>query len=155
MTLVPGRPGPDFTLQSQHGERFSLSSLRGSRVVVMFYPFAFSRICTDELAAIRDGLPELHDGGVVALAVSCDPIFTLRAFADAQRLTFPLLSDFWPHGHVAREYGVFDEEQGCARRGTFLLDPAGAVRWQVVNDLGQARDLEDVRRALADPWGRP
>ncbi len=149
MTLETGRPAPDFALKSQHGEDITLASYRGRRaVVVMFYPFAFSSICTGELAEVRDHLPEFDNDDVALLAVSCDPMFAVRAFADAEGFTFPLLSDFWPHGEVARRYGVFDAERGCALRGTFVLDASGILRWKVENGFPDARELKAVKRAL-------
>jgi mycoredoxin-dependent peroxiredoxin len=74
---------------------------------------------------------------------------TLRAWAEDQRYTFPLLSDFWPHGAVARAYGVFNEDAGFATRGSFLVDASGVLRWSVVNGPGQARDIGAYREALA------
>jgi peroxiredoxin len=150
MPLEVGRQAPDFTLRDQHGQDVTLSSFRGQKaVVVMFYPYAFSRVCTGELCAVRDSLPTFETDDVAVLAVSCDPMFTLRAFADADGLTFPLLSDFWPHGEVARAYGVLDETRGCPRRSTFIVDREGALRWSVHNDLADARDLEEQARVLA------
>ncbi|CAN5532465.1 peroxiredoxin [soil metagenome] len=151
MTVLEiGRQAPDFTLRDQHGQDVSLSSFRGDRVVVvMFYPFAFSRVCTGELCAVRDSLPTFESEDVQVLAVSCDPMFTLRAFADADGLTFPLLSDFWPHGAVAASYGVLNETRGCADRSTFIVDREGVLRWAVHNDMPAARDLDEQARILA------
>jgi peroxiredoxin len=115
----------------------------------MFYPYAFSRVCTGELTAVRD-LPAFGSAEVQLLAVSCDPMFTLRAFAERESLTFPLLSDFWPHGEVAKAYGVFDEERGCAQRSTFIVDRSGVVRWSVHKPMPEARDLEEQARVLAE-----
>jgi mycoredoxin-dependent peroxiredoxin len=84
------------------------------------------------------------------LAVSVDSKFALRAYAEQEGYGFSLLADFWPHGAVAREYGVFDEESGMARRGTFIIDAGGTVRYVVVNPRGQARDLAEYRRILAE-----
>lgn len=99
------------------------------------------------MAALRDR-PDLLSAAEF-LAISCDPMFTLRAYADAQKLEFGLLTDFWPHGAIASSYGVFDPERGCALRGTFVVDRAGIVRWSVVNPIPEARDLDDYSRALA------
>lgn len=146
-----GDVAPDFELRSQHGEPIRLSGFRGDRsVVILFYPYAFSRICTAELCEIRDDLSTFQNDAVQVLAISCDAVHTLRAYADAEGYDFPLLSDFWPHGAVARAYGVFDETLGAAVRGSFLVDPHGAVRWSVVNGIGQARDLGGYHQALAD-----
>ncbi len=76
-------------------------------------------------------------------------MYALRAFADQQGFTFPMLSDFWPHGAVASAYGVFSEEVGIALRGSFLVDRDGVVRWSVVNGIPDARDLDDYRKAVA------
>jgi mycoredoxin-dependent peroxiredoxin len=151
MTLEIGQQAPDFELRDQHGQRVRLASFRGSRAVtVMFYPFAFSGVCTGELCSVRDNLPTFESDDVQVLAVSCDPMFSLRAFAERDGLTFPLLSDFWPHGEVARAYGVLNEDRGCADRSTFIVDRTGVVRWTVHNQMPEARDLEEQARVLAD-----
>lgn len=145
-----GGEAPDFTARTQHGEHLRLSDFRGRRnLVLVFYPSAFSGICTSELGAIRDRPELFRDAGADVLAISCDPMFSLRAYADAERLEFPLLSDFWPHGAIASEYGVFDPDSGRAVRGTFVIDRAGIVRWSVVKPISQARDLDDYTEALA------
>ncbi len=145
-----GRPVPDFQLKNQHGEDVSLSSFRGVKAVaVMFFPFAFSRTCTGELRDVRDGLPDLPPASVELLTISCDPMYTLRALADVERLSFSLLSDFWPHGDVARRYGIFDEQHGCALRGTYVVDRHGLLRWKVENGMPQARDWAAARRVLS------
>ena len=150
MPLDVGQPAPDFTLRDQHGRRTSLASYRGHRdVVVMFYPYAFSQVCGGELRAVRDALPQFQNDDVQLLAISCDSVFALRAFSEHDRLEYPLLSDFWPHGAVAQTYGVFDDARGCALRGTFVVDRAGLLRWQVVNAIADARNLDDCRLALA------
>ncbi len=143
-----GSPAPDFTLKNQHGEDVSLSALRGRNVVVVFYPFAFSGICTGELCEIRDNLNIFSGADAEVLAISCDPMFSLRAFADQDGYSFSLLSDFWPHGEVARSYGIFEEGPGAAARGTYLIDREGIVRWKIENGLGEARDLAAYREAL-------
>jgi peroxiredoxin len=145
-----GEIAPDFELRSQHGELTRLSRFRGEKsVIVLFYPFAFSNTCTGELGEIRDDLASFQNDAVQVLAISCDAMQTLRAFAEAQGYEFPLLSDFWPHGAVARAYGVFHEKVGAAVRGSFLVDSNGVVRWSVINGLGQARDLAGYHEALA------
>jgi mycoredoxin-dependent peroxiredoxin len=150
---LTGLEAPDFELRDQHGRPTRLSSFRGSQaVVVMFYPYAFSRVCTGELSAVRDH-PAFAHAGVQLLAVSCDPMFALRALAERDALSFPLLSDFWPHGEVARAYGVFDEERGCAERSTFIVDRSGWVRWVVHNPMPEARDLEEQVRVLGEVAG--
>jgi peroxiredoxin len=141
-----GDVAPDFTLINQHGEDVTLSSFRGAPVVLVFFPFAFSGVCTGEFAAIRDHMTELD--GAEVLAISCDHFFANRAFADAQDLEFSVLSDFWPHGHVSRSYGIFNETVGVAERGTYVIDGRGIVCWNVEHGIGEARDLGAYREAL-------
>ncbi|MEU3963482.1 peroxiredoxin [Streptomyces buecherae] len=151
MAVEVGAQAPDFALRTQHGEQVTLSEFRGERnVVLLFYPFAFTGVCTGELRALRDELPKFVNDDVQLLAVSNDSPFSLRVFAEQEGLEFPLLSDFWPHGETSRAYGVFDEEKGCAVRGTFVIDREGVVRWTVVNGLPDARDLNDYVKALAE-----
>jgi peroxiredoxin (alkyl hydroperoxide reductase subunit C) len=145
-----GTEAPDFTLRDQNNQEVTLSSFRGDRAAfVVFYPFAFSRICTGELSAVRDDLTSFQNDDVQILAVSVDQPYALKAWSQAQDYRFPLLSDFWPHGKVAQAYGVFDERAGKAVRGTFLVDRSGIVRFAEVNAPGQARDQDVWRKALA------
>ena len=145
----PGDSAPDFILRDQNREEVALSSFRGRRnVLVVFYPFAFSAICTGELSAVRDDLATFQNDAVQVLAVSVDHPFVLRAWADAHGYRFPLLSDFWPHGEVATRYGVFNTGAGFALRGTFLVDHTGIVRFAEVNEVGEPRDQENWRRAV-------
>jgi peroxiredoxin len=148
--LAVGDRATDFTLVDHLGAEVSLAGvLERANVVVIFVPFAFSGICTGELRAVRDGLEDFQHDGIQVLAISCDPMFALRAWADAEGYFFPLLSDFWPHGQVAQQFGVFNAEKGFAQRGTFLIDREGIVRWTEVNPTGLARDFSDYRAALA------
>ena len=147
--LDVGALAPDFTLKDQNGVDVTLSSFRGTKnVLLVFYPFAFSGICTGELHRIRDDLGAFVGEDVQVLAISCDPIFSLRGWADLEGYFFPLLSDFWPHGEVARAYGVFHQAGGMATRGTFLVDTEGVIRWTLVNPPGENRDFADYRLAL-------
>jgi len=149
MAIEVGTKSPDFTLKSQHGETVSLSDFKGKKnVVLLFYPFAFTGVCTGELCALRDELPAFVNDDVQLLAVSNDSPFALRVFSEQEGLEYPLLSDFWPHGEVSRSFGVFDEEKGCAVRGTFIIDTDGVLRWTVVNGLPDARDLNEYVKAL-------
>lgn len=147
---VVGSVAPDFELTNQHGQKVSLASFRDKKnVVVLFYPFAFSGICTGELCALRDDLAPFQNDQVELLAISCDPMYSLKAFADAEKYEFSLLADFWPHGEVAKKYGVFQEERGFSTRGTFMIDKSGVIRWSVVNGPGEARDIAAYKAALA------
>jgi peroxiredoxin len=145
-----GDEAPDFELNDQHNSPVRLSNFRGRKnVVLVFYPWAFTRVCTGELCAIRDELPSFQNDDVAVLSISVDSVMAHRVFADTEGLTYPMLSDFWPHGAVAQAYGVFDAERGAAVRGTFILDRSGIVRWKVVNAIPDARDLERYQKALA------
>jgi peroxiredoxin len=150
MAVEIGTEAPDFELPDQHGTPVKLSSFRGAKnVVLVFYPLAFSPVCSGELCALREDFPEVSSLDVALLTVSVDSMFTHRAWADAEHFQFSLLADFWPHGAVATEYGVFDEAKGLATRGTFVIDKKGIVRWSVVNPIPQARDIADYQKALA------
>ena len=150
MTITLGTAAPDFELSDQNGNKVSLASFKGKKnVVLLFYPFSFTGTCTGELCAMRDDLAPFQNDDVQVLAVSCDSMFTQRIFAEKEGYEFPVLADFWPHGAVAQSYGIFDDVRGCSLRGTFVIDKEGIVRWQVVNGLGDARNLEDDKSALA------
>ncbi len=149
MTVEVGAQAPDFSLPNQNREVVSLADFRGKQaVLVVFYPFAFSGICTGELCELRDDLSPFEDASVQVLAISADNVHVLRAFAESQGYSFPLLSDFWPHGAVAESYGVFNADAGAPNRGTFLIDKDGTVRFAEANGIGDARDQQGWRDAL-------
>jgi peroxiredoxin len=139
MSVDVGSTAPDFTLTDQDRQPVTLSAQRGKPVVLAFFPAAFSSVCTKELCTFRDQLGRLNDAGAQVYGISVDTFFTLKAFQDAQQLTFPLLSDF--NKQVIREYGVYNEDmiglKGIAKRAVFVLDKQGVVRHREV--------LEDAR----------
>ena len=145
-----GSKAPDFTIKNQNNQRVTLSSFRGSRnVLVVFYPFAYSSICTGELCSIQEDLDDFQNEDVQILAISADHPFALKSWAESQGFEFPLLSDFWPHGKISRIYGVFNEDHGMAVRGTFLIDKAGIVQFAEINGPGEPRDQNSWRMAVA------
>ena len=145
-----GDTAPDFELPDADRQPVRLSSFRGSKnVVVVFYPLAFTGTCEGELCAIRDSIGDFSGDDVVTLAISCDSTAVHRKWAQEQGYTFPLLADFWPHGEVARAYGVFQEEAGLALRGTFIIDKQGTVAYKTVNAIPDARDPDEYRKVLA------
>jgi mycoredoxin-dependent peroxiredoxin len=149
MSIDVGDAAPDFALKDQHGQTVSLSDFRGKHnVLLVFYPWSFSRICTKEMCEIRDALPTLQRDDTRVLAVSCDAMFTQRVYAEQEGLEYPVLSDFWPHGAVASAYGVFDDSLGAALRGSFVIDKDGVVRWCVVNAVREARSLGEYQSIL-------
>lgn len=150
MALQPGAVAPDFALPNQFGETISLADFRGRKpVALVFFPLAFTGICTGELCELRDNLALFSDSGVELLAVSVDNKATLRVFAEKEGYDFSLLSDFWPHGGVATAYDVFIADRGIATRATFLIDAEGIIRASIVNQPGEARSLDAYREALS------
>lgn len=150
MPIEIGEVAPDFTLPNQHGEPIALSSYRGHKnVVLIFFPWAFSGICTGELCEISERITSLDNDETVTLAVSCDAKFSLRIFAEREGYTFNLLSDHWPHGGVTQAYDVFNDEAGCGNRGTFIIDKAGVVRYGIMQGIGDARDPREYEKVLA------
>ena len=148
-TIDVGEQAPDFELRDATRQPVRLSDYRGKKAVVLvFYPFAFSRTCTGELCSIRDDIERFSNDDVETLAVSVDAPFALKAYGEQEGYDFPLLSDFWPHGDVARQYGVFNEQVGAAERGTFVIDKDGTVVYSVHNSIGEARDNEAYLAAL-------
>jgi mycoredoxin-dependent peroxiredoxin len=146
-----GELAPDFELLDQHGTPVRLSSFRGRRnVLLVFYPWSFSGVCTGELCVLRDDLGSFQNDDAQLLAVSIDSKYVQRVFADREGFEFPVLADFWPHGEVAQRYGVFDDVAGAALRGTFVIDREGIVRWSVLRGIPQARDPQEYRRVLAE-----
>jgi peroxiredoxin len=143
-----GVPAPDFTSRNQHGELLRLADLRGEATLLVFYPWAFSGICTRELAQLQDQLDRFAAGRARVLAISCDPMYALRVFAESLGLQFDLLTDHWPHGQIARRFGVFDEGLGVATRGSFLIDADGLLRWSVTNGIADGRDIAEHLAAL-------
>ncbi|GAB3162954.1 peroxiredoxin [Amycolatopsis sp. NPDC004378] len=151
MAVEVGSEAPDFTLNDYNKQPVQLSSFRGDKpVLLVFYPFAFSGICTGELCQLRDEFADYDNKGVQVLGVSVDTPFSLKAWADKEGYQFPLLSDFWPHGEVAQAYGVFNADAGLAVRGTFLIDTSGVVRFAEVNAPGEARDQQAWKKAVAE-----
>lgn len=149
MALENDTRAPDFDLPNQFGQRVRLSDFRGVKpVALVFFPLAFSGVCTGELCALRDNLALFVDADVELIGVSVDSKATLRAFAEQQGFDFPLLADFWPHGAVAREYGVFLEEKGFANRATFVIDTKGIIRSSFITAPGEPRSIEEYRAAL-------
>jgi mycoredoxin-dependent peroxiredoxin len=146
-----GQEAPDFTLKDQDGYEVTLSSFRGNQnVVIVFYPFTFTGVCEGELCSLRDDLSEFDAVKAQVLAISCDSRHAQKRWATEQGFTFPVLSDFWPHGEVARAYGVFNEQLGCANRATFVLDTAGKVVDTFASaNLGTPRERAEYEAALS------
>ncbi len=150
MPIEVGTIAPDFLLKDQNNQEVRLSGFRGARkVLVVFYPLAFTGTCQGELCQVRDHLSDFVNEDVQLLTISVDSPYAHKVWADREGYDFPLLADFWPHGAVAQAYGVFNEERGFANRGTFLIDREGVVRFAEMNEPGQARDQDGWRKALS------
>ena len=147
--IAVGQPAPDFTLRDQNNEEVSLSDFRGHQaVLIIFYPLAFTGICTGELCVVRDDLSTFQNDDVQVMTISVDSPYSHKVFSEKEGYEFPLLADFWPHGAVAQAYGVFNETTGFANRGTFLVDKDGIVRFAELNGPGEGRNADDWREAI-------
>jgi glutaredoxin-dependent peroxiredoxin len=153
MSIDVGMPAPDFMLVNQDRQKVTLSALRGTPVVLAFFPAAFSSVCTKELCTFRDSLGQLANAGAKVFGISVDTFFTLKAYHDQHELTFPLLSDF--NKQTIRDYGVFNEDmiglKGIAKRAVFVIDRDGIVRHREV--LEDARNEPDYSRVFASLAG--
>ncbi len=151
MALENDTRAPDFDLANQFGEHVRLSDFQGVKpVVLVFFPLAFSGVCTGELCALRDNLDLFKDHDVELLGISVDSKAALRAWAEQEGYDFQLLADFWPHGAVAKEYGVFLEEKGFANRATFVIDVRGVIRASFITAPGEPRSIEEYRAAIEE-----
>jgi len=149
MAVENNTEAPDFELSNQFGETVRLSDFRGkSPVVLVFFPLAFSGICTGELCALRDNLAWFKQSGVELIGISVDSKWSLRAWAEQEGYDFTLLSDLWPHGAVAQQYGVFLEDRGTANRATFVVDLEGIIRDSFITAPGEARDVDRYLEAI-------
>ncbi|GBG37284.1 peroxiredoxin [Mycobacterium montefiorense] len=148
--LPVGTTAPDFTLRDQNQQRITLSGYRGDKdVLLVFFPLAFTGICQGELDLLRDHLPQFENKDSVALAISVGPPPTHKIWAIESGFTFPVLSDFWPHGEVAQAYGVFNDQAGYSNRGTFVVDRSGIIQFAEMKEPGEARDQRLWTDALA------
>ena len=149
MSVDVGSKAPDFTLTSQDRRPVKLSEQRGRPVVLAFFPAAFSGVCQKELCTFRDSMARLNQANAQVFGISVDTFFALKAFADAQGLTFPLLSDF--NKQTISDYGVFNEDmiglKGIAKRAVFVIDKDGVVRHKEV--LDDARNEPNYDRVFA------
>ena len=146
---LDGLAAPAFSLTDQNGRLFVLDEHVGTAILLVFVPFAFSDVCTNELVELRNAGDLQGREDLIVVIVSCDSMYTMKAWADTHAYRSPLLSDFWPHGAAAKSFDVFNDTEGLANRGTFLIDSRGVVRWSVVNAKGKARNIDDYRREVS------
>ena len=149
MAAEIGSPAPDFALYSQDREEVTLESLKGRKSLVVFIPFPFTGTCEGELCDIRDNMARLNELDANVVAITTNPLFSNKEWADQNDFGFPVLADFWPHGAVTDAYGTFDPKVGAANRSTFVLDSDGVVRSIVATESRKfARDFDDYVAAL-------
>lgn len=151
MSLNVGDPAPDFTLGDTEGNQITLSSYKGDRsVTLVFIPFAFTGVCKGELCELRDNLNTFCSADNEVLAITCDRAPSLAEWKRQEGFNFPLLSDGWPHGEVAKAYGCFNADLGCAERLTVVVDRDGNIADSFASGgLGEARPLTSYTEALA------
>ncbi|HEV7678178.1 MAG TPA: peroxiredoxin [Candidatus Dormibacteraeota bacterium] len=149
MSVEVGDVAPDFTLQSETGDKVTLSDLRGGNVVLVFYPLDFSPVCTRELRDISSVADKYAAQNATVLGISVDSRWTHAAFKRDEGLSATLLADFHPKGTVAGLYGVYLDDAGIANRGTFVIDSSGKVAYKVVTSTGEARNQDEYLEALA------
>ena len=146
--IAAGTAAPDFRLHSTPDQQVSLSEFRGHPVIPAFYPADFSPVCGDQMALYNEILPEFRNFDAQLLGISVDGVWCHRAFAEARKLHFPLLSDFEPKGAVARAYGAYRESEGVSERALFVLDGEGVVRWSYVSPMGVNPGADGILEAL-------
>ena len=143
-----GEAAPDFELAGADGQRIALRDLRGSPVILVFYPADWSPVCGDQMTLYNEVLPEFERHGARIVGISVDGRWCHGAFADNRKLRFPLLADFEPKGAVARRYGVYRESDGTSERALFVLDADGVIRWRYVSPIDVNPGADGILEAL-------
>ena len=140
MAVRTGEVAPEFDLAVTHEERVRLSDFRGrSNVLLVFHPFAFTPVCEDEARDLQENIGAFRDAGTEIVFVSCDSSAARQAWKKELGAEYTFASDFWPHGAAAKAYGVFNDANGAAHRGTFLIDSGGTVIWSLVKERDERR----------------
>jgi peroxiredoxin len=132
--VAPGDPAPDFTLKTADGADFTRENLLGETTVLVFYPFAFSPVCTDQLQIYEEALEELGEKGATLYGVSCDATYSQQAFREKLGVSIEQLSDFEPKGAASRAFGAYFEPGGFSNRALVIVGPDGNVRWSHLAD---------------------
>ncbi len=149
LNVKPGSAAPEFTLKDQDGRDISLSSLRGKKVLLSFHPLAWTGVCEIQMRTLELKADAFGSLGTVALGLSVDAVPAKKAWADHMGLSKTrLLSDFWPHGEVAKLYGLFDDLKGISGRANILIDEKGIIAFTRVYELGEVPDIEEIMRVL-------
>ena len=145
-----GDAAPDFTLKDHKGKDVTLSSLRGKRVVLGFHPLAWTGVCAQQMKDLEDHADDFEKMGAVALGLSVDSSFTKHAWAESLGIAKTgLLADFWPHGGVARSYGIFREVEGTSKRAVFVVGADGKVKFKKIYPIPERPDIKEIIAAVA------
>lgn len=143
------RKAPDFVLKDQNGEEFRLSDFRGKKVLLSFHPLAWTSVCEKQMRALEKNYERFEALNVVPAGISVDPMPSKNAWAEHMGLKkLRILSDFWPHGEVARLYGIFREKEGFSERANVLVDEEGRVAFFKVYPIRELPDLEEIFELL-------
>lgn len=147
--LKPGDKAPEFTLKNQNNEEISLASLKGKKVLLSFHPLAWTPVCEVQMKSLEIKKGELDKLNAVALGISVDSTYSKKEWADYIDIEQThLLSDFWPHGEVAKLYGLFIEKAGISGRANILIDEKRMIKKVWVYEIPQIPDIEEVLNAL-------
>jgi peroxiredoxin len=146
--LQPGTRAPEFSLHVTPDQKLALSELRGSPVILAFYPADWSPVCGDQMALYNEILPEFQKFKAELLGISVDGAWCHEAFAHDRNLHFPLLSDFEPKGAVSRSYGAYRAEEGVCERALFVIDPEGTISWSYCSPIAVNPGADGILDAL-------
>jgi peroxiredoxin len=149
MAIAVNSSAPDFALKDQNGEVVRLSSLRGKRVLLSFRPLAWTPVCRDQMKALDIHHQRLADLNAVALGIGVDSAPSNKAWSESMAVTQTrILADFWPHGEVARKYGIFRQEDGFSERANIIVDENQKIMFVKVYPTSERPDLEEIIRFL-------
>ena len=144
-----GSKAPDFALKDQNGRTVKLSGLAGRRVLLSFRPMAWTAVCHDQMKSLEDNHAKLDSLNAVALGIGVDSVPSNKAWAESMAIgNTSLLADFWPHGEVAKSYGVFREKEGSSERANILVDEQGKVIFAKTYPIAQQPDMEEIVKFL-------
>jgi peroxiredoxin len=146
--LKPETMAPGFTLKTTPDQKVSVADLRGSPVILAFYPADFSPVCGDEMSLYNEILPEFQRFGAEIMGISVDGVWCHLAFSKARNLHFPLLSDFEPKGEVARKYGIYNKQEGICERALFVINKDGIIHWSYISPIGINPGAAGILKAL-------
>jgi peroxiredoxin len=143
--LKKGDIAPDFALRDQNGKEFKLSDFKGKRVLLSFHPLAWTHVCAQQMQSLEENKDIFESVNTVAVGLSVDTVPSKKAWAKELGITSTrLLADFWPHGAVAKLYGIFREKEGISERANIIVDEAGKVIFFKVYEISQLPDIQEI-----------